>query len=105
MKTFDLYGTSSMTPTQLRDRLTPLLGTGFQERESSYWGIYFLGGDPRGEHFRIVDNVHEDPEELPYMEFAHVPVLLEANEPERPDELRALLTSVPGLVLLRRSEI
>jgi hypothetical protein len=105
VKTFDVYGTSSMTPAQLRDRLTSLLKTGFQERESSYWGIYFLGGDPRREHFRILDNVHDDPEELPYLEFADVPVVLEVNEPDRPDELRELLESVPGLVLLRRKEI
>ena len=100
MKTFDLYGTGSMTAAELRDRLAPLLGVTFEERESLYWGVYHCAG----EHFRILTNVHEDPDELPYLEFAEVPVLLEVNEPEGPDELRALLTSVPGLVMLRRRE-
>jgi hypothetical protein len=101
VKTFDLYGTGSMTAVDLRYRLAPLLGVTFEERESLYWGIYHRAGALAGEQFRILTNVHDDPEELPYTEFASIPVLLEVNEPERPDELRALLASVPGLVLLR----
>jgi hypothetical protein len=104
VKTYDIYGTGSMSAVELRDRVAPLLGVTFEERESLYWGIYHRAGPLAGEHYRILTNVHEDPEELPYMEFADTPVLLEVNEPERPDELRALLTSVPGLVLLRRRE-
>ena len=104
MKTYDVYGTGSMTASELRDRIAPLLGVTFEERESLYWGIYHCAGPLARDDFRILTNVYEDPEELPYMEFADVPVLLEVNEPERPDELRALLTSLPGLVLLRRRE-
>lgn len=101
MTTSDLYGTSAVTAPQLRDRLTALLAIGFQERESSYLGIYFLGGDPRGEHFRILDNVHDDPDELPEPDFAAVSVLLEVNATTRPEALRAVLKRVPHLALLR----
>ncbi len=104
MKTYDIYGTGSMSAVELRDRVALLLGVTFEERESLYWGIYHCAGPLAHRDFRILTNVHEDPEELPYMEFADVPVLLEVNEPESPDELRDLLTSVPGLVLLRRRE-
>jgi len=102
VKTYDIYGTRSMTAVELRDRIAALLGVTFEERESLYWGVYHCAGSR--DDFRILTNVHEDPEELPYPEYADVPVLLEVNDPERPDELRALLASVPGLALLRRRE-
>lgn len=101
MTTFDLYGTSALTPAQLRDRLTSVLEISFQERESSYLGIYYAGGDTRGEHFRILDNVHQDPEERPYTDIPDTPVLLEVNATDRPDAIRRLLGAVPELSLLR----
>ncbi len=101
MTTFDLYGTSALTPTELRDGLGSLLEISFHERESSYVGIYFLGGDPRGEHFRILDNVHDDPDELPYTEFPDTRVILEVNATQRPEVIRKLLAAVPELALLR----
>lgn len=101
MKTYDIYGTSSLTATQLRDRLTALLDRDFEERESSYLGVYYKAGSLGGEHLVILDNVHEDPDELPVLEFASVPVILEVNATQRPDELRELLAGVPGLTLLR----
>jgi hypothetical protein len=101
VKTYDLYGTSSLTTVQLRDRLAALLDISFQERESSYRGIYYKAGDLGGEHLVILDNVHEDPDEVPVLEFAAVPVILEVNATQRPDELRELLADVAGLALLR----
>jgi hypothetical protein len=99
--TCDIYGAAALTPAQLRDRLTSVLGISFQERESSYLGIYFSGGDPRGEHFRILDNVRSDPEERPYTELPDAPVLLEVNATGRPERIRGLLATVPELTLLR----
>jgi hypothetical protein len=98
--TYDVYGTSSLTAPQLRDRVGALLDVAFREHDSSYLGVYYRAGDPGGEHLVILANVHDDPDELPRTEFAGVPVLLEVNATERPEALRALLGAVAGLELL-----
>lgn len=106
MKTYDLYGTSELSASQLRDRATQLLGVEFQERDSSYRGVYYRAGDLRGEHFVVLSNGPEDdPDELPEPDFADKRVLLEVNATERKESLRELLASIPELTLLRTKTV
>ncbi len=105
MKTYDLYGTSALTPGQLVAVVTPLLGLEFEERDSGYRGGYYRAGHLREEHIVILGNDRQDEDELPEPDFADTPVLLEVNATRRPDDLRRLLAQVPELSLLRSKEL
>ena len=103
MKTYDLYGTSDLTMSDLCTRVAETLEVSFQERDSGYrGGIYFRAGDLRNEHFVILANDQaDDPEELPEPDFADHRVLLEVNGTLRADSLRERLGAIPELALLR----
>ena len=107
MKTYDLWGTSELSASQLRDRATQLLGIEFEERDSNYrGGVYYRAGDLRNEHFVVLSNGPEDdPDELPEPDFADKRVLLEVNATEREDSLRELIASIPELTLLRTKTV
>lgn len=100
MKTYDLYGTSALTPSRLVDVLATLLGLEFTQHDSDFRGVYYRAGDLADEHFVILPNEGDDEDDLPEPECAE-PVLLEVNATTRPEVVRRLLAQVPELSLLR----
>jgi hypothetical protein len=103
MKTFAWFGTP-LTGPELRDRLVAALGLDFEERYSDYWGgEYFKAGRSPDENFRILNNVAEDDDDIPYLDFKDYPVVLEVNMATEAT-LAAIEKSVEGIVLLRRKD-
>lgn len=104
MKTFVVFGASALTMTALRDRLSAVLDISFRQGYSDYWGgDYFQSGDSSAEHLRILNNVAEDEDDLPYLEYKDVPVILEVNYATE-STIRTIESSIDGLVLLRRKD-
>jgi len=106
--TYDLYGSRTLTPSDLCAGLAETLGLAFEERESYYRGVYHHARDPAGEEFEVQPNdVPGDDGGTEPMEdrFAAYTVLLYVNAAGRGDEIRALLDRVPGLEFLRRDTV
>jgi hypothetical protein len=106
--TYDLYGSRTLTAGDLCARLGVALGLAFDERESSYRGAYHRAGGIGREEFEVQPNdvPGDDGGREPMEErFADVPLLLYVNATERGDEVRHLLSDVPGLVFLHRDTV
>jgi hypothetical protein len=103
MRTYDLYGTRTMTAEVLARFLQSLLDVPFEPRRSGFVGDYYLAklGEER---FSVEPNVDDerDEEEPLEPEFADRTVLLYVDRTERAGELEQMLASIGGLELLRR---
>jgi hypothetical protein len=106
MKTFDLYGFSSMDLEGIRRRVEDALGVVLDPHESSYQGgIYFRYGALRGEHLVLKRNFDHVEHEWAEESFKAFDVLLYVNETCRGDEMRKVLSErVPEASLLRRDQ-
>jgi hypothetical protein len=105
MKIYYVYGTANIASPELREEVTDALGVQFEEHESDYLGgSYYQAGDLRGEHIVILTNSGGDDDDLPYPEFARMPVILEIND-ARAETVEAIQSAIPGLALLGRREV
>jgi hypothetical protein len=105
MKIYYVYGTANVTSSELRDKVADALDIQFEEHESDYLGgIYYQAGDLRGEHIVILVNSGGDDDDLPYPEFAYMPVILEIND-ARAEAVEAIQAAIPDLVLLGQREV
>lgn len=106
MKTYDLYGTRTMTAEALARFLQILLDVPFEPRRSGFVGDYYRAkvGDER---FSVEPNADDrrDEDELLEPDFPEHQVLLYVDRTERAGELEALLTTVGDLRLLRRGRL
>jgi hypothetical protein len=112
--TYDLYGTDSPDMDALRHALEAALGIEFEARWSDFLGGDYYSwrpGDPSQEHLRIIRNHHydADPDHDEEMvvaepEFNDYKLLLRVEGTTRGDHIRDRLSTVLGLVFLRRSE-
>jgi|26BtaG_2_1085354.scaffolds.fasta_scaffold42398_2 hypothetical protein len=77
MKIYETYGTL-LEITQAKEKVMYLCSLKFEERESSYHGVYYVSGDKyNGESYQIVNNIDLlDNEKLEDIEF---PVILYIN--------------------------
>jgi len=84
---------------------TRRLSVDFEERDSSHRGVYYRAGELHEEHFVVLSNVAADPDDLPEPGLPDMRVLMEMNATSRPQVIREMLRSIPGLVLLRSREV
>jgi hypothetical protein len=72
-----------------------LLRIEFEAHYSDYWGgDYYSAGIQGGEYIRVLRNGPEDdPEDIPYVEHAAFPVIIEVNCSLHQDDYRARLES------------
>jgi hypothetical protein len=56
MTSYDLYGTETLTPAEVRDQVQELLGLNLIEHESLYLGEYFRTDPPGGEEVVVRSN-------------------------------------------------
>lgn len=103
MKTYDLYGSATMTAEVLARFLQLLLDVPFEPRRSGFVGDYY-GANVGDERFSVEPNADDgrDEDELLEPEFPEHQVLLYVDRTERADELQSMLTTVGDLKLLRR---
>ena len=95
MKIYDLYGSASLTPTDLREQVGRELGLVFEEHA----GGYRYRDGRRGEELviRAAEPAGDGQAESPTYQ-----TLLEVNRSPRADELLPVLSALPGLTFLRR---
>ncbi len=103
MKTYDLYGTSTITAEVLARFLQSLLDIPFEPRRSAFVGNYYRASMGE-ERFSAEPNADDerDEEEPLEPEFADRTVLLYVDRTERAGQLERMLVSIGGLALLRR---
>lgn len=104
-QSYDLYGTMTMSISQLRDLIARALAITFAMHDSAFrGGTYFRAGDIGGEEFVIQRNSFEfdDEQEVAEPEFARYPVIFWVAWTERGDELKQELAVIEGLDFLRR---
>src|SRR5579875_775692 len=107
MPTYDLYGFPFSDLEAVRQQVEAALAIRFEPHENSFIGEYYLYGK-RYEKGNILLKMNYDPEDddILYSEFADFPVLLEANDPDKPDGLRQELEAkLQGCKLLRRKQL
>lgn len=108
MSTYDEYGSVSLTPEELRDRVVAELGLTFEERDSSYWnGLYYSAHGVDGEEIRIVDNRPSDePEGPPYAEeYPEFKAVLSVSDTRRSASLATVLTAIADVRHLDHTEL
>lgn len=105
MSDHDLYGSPSLTPQVWLRHLVDALGLVFVERESLFKGVYHTAEGPGAEEFQLLDNhPSDDPDEFPYPEHSSSVSVLSISGTERSAELRAVITAVGDVRLLRHAE-
>lgn len=105
MSDYDLYGSPSLTPQMWLGHLVDALGLVFVERESLFKGIYHTAEGPGAEEFQLLDNhPSDDPDDFPYPEHDSSVSVLAISGTERSAELRAVITAVGDVRLLRHVE-
>ncbi|GAA3092179.1 hypothetical protein GCM10017562_74250 [Streptomyces roseofulvus] len=106
MTVTDTYGTHAHTAQHLADLLAELLPVTFAERDSDYFGVYFLATLADTTRIRVQSNtVPGDDGEDDLLEDDHpdVSVLLIVTAPAEAQLLRTELAAVDGLTRLRSS--
>ena len=106
MTVTDTYGTSTYTAQQLAGLLAERLPATFVERESDYFGVYFLATLADASRIKVQPNaVPGDDGEDDLLEDDHpdVSVLLIVTAPAEAQLLDSELAAVDGLTLLRSS--
>jgi hypothetical protein len=102
--TFDLYG-CSLSLSDARAFLEPLLALQFDERESTYYGgIYFRFGDQTSENLILKRNVDPFDGEPVEMEHADFPVLFYVNRTSRASYFERVLAGASNVFLLLRRQ-
>lgn len=100
---YDLYGSKTLSITEVRDVVARATGLDLRPRESyQMGGTYYRGGDVGGPGVVIQHNADEDGEPVEDG-FAEYGVLVRLNDFDRADEVRALLERVDGLEFLLRT--
>ncbi|AJF67231.1 hypothetical protein [Streptomyces vietnamensis] len=106
MTVTDTYGTNTHTAQQLADLLTERLPATFAERDSDYFGLYFLATLADTTRIKVQPNtVPGDDGEDDLLEDDHpdVSVLLIVTAPAEAQPLSTELAAVDGLTRLRSS--
>ncbi len=104
MTTYDIYGVESGDLEEVRIAIESILGIKFAPHESSFWGDYFLGIHGE-EEYKIIKNMEPISDDPFYEPFPKNGILLYIDKTNRADELETLLlTGIPGLRLLHRTE-
>lgn len=105
MKTFDLYGFSSLDIDRIRRCVEEALGVEFEVHESSFGGVYLRHGSPGEEHLVLRHNFDALENEWAEDDFKDSQTLLYVNATARADEIRQLLLlRVHDAKPLRRDE-
>jgi hypothetical protein len=106
VRTFDLYGSRVTDISGHLRHLSQVLGVEWEERSSDYKGDYYHATDGRyGGAFEIRPNAVPGEVEPAESGFPEYGFLLYASRPQRPDELRSVLTLDGTWTLLRRTEV
>lgn len=112
MKTYDLYGAElertmrdplgDVRPVEfLALRLQSALGAEFDWRHSDNWnGVYFFHESDHFGKIMVIDNVTEDPDDMPYPRYRY-PLIVSVDAPSDPDEIRNTLSAL-GVFHVRR---
>lgn len=90
-ETYDLYGSSTDLETAV-EVVSTTLGLDLEARSSDYWGDYY-STPLLDDTIRVLWNVNDDPEEVPYDEHPQYSVIVEVNESPRADEYRDKLVA------------
>lgn len=103
MKIYDLFGRGAPGVEDAMEEVAAALQISLDPHYSDYWGgDYYSTGEPGAEHIRVLRNEpDEDPEEMPYMDLARYPVVVEVNDSPYADHYRELLT-LAGYTHIRR---
>ena len=104
MSTYDVFGTkaSNTNVTDVSQTLSTALGVPFEAHDSSFTnGLYFLHEGSVHGKVRVLDNVNEDPDELPYLEYAEYPIIVSVSEPVDADNTATAIIGA-GFEHLRR---
>jgi len=105
MQCYDLYGTKTLSITELRDAIESALTIRFSPHDSVYYGgEYFRAGEVGGEELVIQLNTFEYGGSIEVAEPDHrgYPVIFWVAWTERGDELRERLATIGELDFLRR---
>ncbi len=103
----DSYGSTTLPPRELRDRVAAALDVAFAEHDSTFWnGTYFRAPGPAGEEICVYDNVeHGDGDEVPFVEHPESVSVVVVSGTRRPAEIGRLLAGVGDLRLLHHGEL
>lgn len=107
MPVYDLYGFLSSDMENVKTTMEAVLDIHFVPHESSFIGDYYLHGEGY-EKGNLLLRMNLDPEDCEplYSRFSDFPVLLSANDPDRPEELAKLLQGkIEGCKLLRHEVV
>ncbi|MFC5910651.1 hypothetical protein [Streptacidiphilus monticola] len=106
MTVTDTYGTSTYTAQQLADVLATRLPATFAERESDYFGVYFLATLPDTTRIKVQPNAvpgDDGEDDLLEDDYPDVSVLLIVTAPAQAQLLKTDLAAIDGLNQLRSS--
>ncbi len=106
-KTYDVFGTkaSDIGITEVSQTLSTALGVPFEAHDSYFInGLYFLHKGSTHGRVRVLNNVNEDPDELPYLEYAEYPIIVSVDEPVDADSTAATIIGA-GFEHLRRNTL
>ena len=109
MKTYDMYGTT-LSIYEAAKSLEQLLHIKFEERESSYVGVYFTTGSfsPTDsldvEKFEIRENFDPVDSQVSMKEYSEWPTLLDIGRTERSKEIYEILKNDESNFTLLKSE-
>jgi hypothetical protein len=104
MTTYDTYGTSAYTATELAHLVADRLGLTFVEHDSYYRGVYLVA-DTAPQHVEIQPNAipgDDGQDDLYDDEHPDVQTLLLVSGPHRDTTLTGHLDSIDALVVLRQ---
>ncbi|SDM40864.1 hypothetical protein SAMN04488074_12133 [Lentzea albidocapillata subsp. violacea] len=100
----ETFGTSALSMEVLRQRLERVLSVRFQPHDSSYFGgdYYRCEAAPEEEMILFRNDVPDEEGEVVQPQNAQYSVLFEVMSTSRGDELRAALSAIPELTLIRQ---
>ncbi len=104
MKTYDVFGTKARNTdvTEVSQTLGTALGVPFEAHDSSFAnGLYFLHKGSANGKIQVLNNVNEDPDELPYLEYAEYPIIISVSVPVDADSTAGIIIGA-GFEHLRR---
>lgn len=98
MATYDKYG-SHIDIESTKVKIEKCLGIKLEDRDSSYWGAYYISKNNTGESIKIIENMDPIDREPLDIEFSNYPVIIYVDETDRSDEIQELFNHI-GLKML-----
>jgi hypothetical protein len=91
-RTYDVYGTSGEL-ISAANRVSDALGIGLALHSSDYLGGDYYRTPFPDDTVQIIRNADDDPDELPYEQYAQYAIIVEVNESPRADEYQEKLVA------------